>query len=140
MSYFYIDTTLPLDSIVICMSGRTTASSHRPSSQSKDDVPLGIIVIAVLGLIVTVLGSLGALGMLAQSGGSVAVGLLVLGMSGAQLLVLLGLLALEPWAWTWGLVLFGFGALMDLVELDIVSLIISLAIIFYLISKADYYR
>ena len=126
--------------MAVCMSGRMTASSNRAPSQSKDDAPLGIIVIAVLGIIVTVFGLIAALGVVAQSGGPMLLGLFLVGLSGGQLLVLLGLLALKPWAWTWGLVLFGIGAFIDLMALNVVGLAVSLVIIVYLISKADYYQ
>jgi hypothetical protein len=74
-----------------------------------------------------------------QGGGLLLVGLLLFALNAGQLYVLVGLVGLKPWAWTWALILYGLAALIDLVTVDILNFIITLVIIVYLFSKADYY-
>jgi len=121
-------------------SNRSSSSyGYRDSSPSKDSAPLGVYIIAFLGGIVSLLGFLPILMIMGQGGGLFLVGLLLFALNVGQLYVLVGLVGLKPWAWTWALILYGITALIDLVTVDILNFIITLVIIVYLFSKADYY-
>jgi hypothetical protein len=121
-------------------SSESSSYEYRDSSTARDSAPLGIYIIAIIGGIVSLFGFFLTLMIMGQGGGLVLVGLFLFALNAGQLYVLVGLVRLEPWAWTWALFLYGLGALIDLVTVDFLGLIIGLVIIVYLVSKADYYE
>lgn len=120
-------------------SNQSSSHKYKTSSSGKDSAPLGIYIIAILGGFVCLLGFLPILAIMAQGGGAFLLGVILFGLNAAQLYVLVGLVNLQPWAWTWALILYGLTALMDLVTVDILGLLITLVILGYLFSKAEYY-
>ena len=121
-------------------SYESSSSEYRGSSRARDSAPLGIYVIAIFGGVVSLLGFFLTLMIMGQGGGLVLVGLFLFALNVGQLYVLVGLVRLEPWAWTWSLFLYGLAAVIDLITVDILGFLIILVIIVYLISKADYYE
>jgi len=77
----------------------------------RSSAPLGVKVMAILvGLdgLVAVLAGLGSIG------GGLPVGLLLVGLGALHFVVAYGLWELEPYAYTWGMGIFGLGLLVDL--------------------------
>jgi len=99
--------------------------------------PLGIKIICVLGALG---GGLGLFGSLVLLGASPLVGLFALVISIAQLIVVVGLWNLRSWAWSLALVVYGLGALGDVLEGDILGLLISLIVIGYLLSQSHLFN
>lgn len=122
--------------------------------------PLGITILAVLGIVFGVLGILGggctvlggaALGALgAQSGVGAAVGGGLIGLLGIVTLAMsigwfafgIGAWTLKPWAWMLGLVLVGISIVVALVTVisggdfgsQIIGLVIDAVIVYYLMT------
>jgi len=106
-------------------------------SSSQPSPPLGIKIICVLGALGGIFGLLGSLVML---GASPLLGLFALVISAAQLVVVFGLWNLRSWAWTVAMVVYGLGALGDILGGNVVGLLISLIVIVYLLSKSHLFR
>ena len=117
-----------------------SSTAHPPSSQTRKSAPLGIKLICILGVIAAILTLFVSFRLLGTGGPLASLGLLFIVLTFAYLVVIYGLWTVQPWGWTWGMLVFGFGALMDLFQLDIIGLLISIVIIGYLFSKKDYYR
>jgi hypothetical protein len=109
------------------------------SPSTRRETPLGVYLIAILGGIGAVLGAIGSLGLVAMGGGFALLGVLLLVLSVAHLYVLVGLVRLRPWAWTWTLVIEGVSALLNLAGGDVLAVLISAVVIAYLFARADYF-
>ena len=91
----------------------------------------------MLGAIGVVFGLFDGLRLLTTP--SASFGVLVLALAVGQAVVLYGLWTLKSWAWVVALVFYGLGALLDLFQLDVVGLLISLVVVAYVHGKAEYY-
>lgn len=118
----------------------SSSTGRRRGSGSTDSAPLGIYVIAFLGGIVSLLAFLPILTLIGHGGGALLVGLVLFALNAAQLYVLVGLVGLKPWAWTWALVLYGLNAAIQLFSGEIIGFVVALVIVVYLFTKADYYE
>lgn len=109
--------------------------------------PIGVTILAVLAAIAGVLGLLGSLaffGLLASASGLfMMIGLLTLVMSVLYLVLAYGLWTLQPWAWMLGIGLSAVSIVLTLLGLvqgtqemigAIISIVISAAIIYYLLT------
>ena len=117
-----------------------SAHSSTTSGVDRTSAPLGIKIICVLGAIVTIFTFFISFRIMAAGGPFVSLGLLFVFLGLAYLVVLYGLWTLQPWGWTWAMIVFIFGAIMDLVQVQILGLLISLVIIGYVYSKKELYR
>ena len=109
--------------------------STGPRSSGGPSVPHGITTIVVLGFIGAFLSFLGALELFGE--GHDVLGIVVLLLTVGQAAVLLGLLGLQSWAWTFGVVFYCLGGLFGLVRVDILGVLISVSIVGYLLSARD---
>ena len=117
-----------------------SAHSSTTSGVDRTSAPLGIKIICVLGAIVTIFTFFISFRIMTAGGPFVSLGLLFVFLGLAYLVVLYGLWTLQPWGWTWAMIVFIFGAIMDLVQVQILGLLISLVIIGYVYSKKELYR
>lgn len=117
---------------------------------ARRSAPLGVKVVAALGVIGSVLGLLagvvllGASGQAPQAGTLIAgVGLVVILLSGVQLVALYGLLKLTSWGYKWTMALYGLSIAINLLGVasgaasQLVAVVIQLAIVAYLYSVRD---
>jgi len=118
---------------------RGQTASHTSGTRRRT-APTGIkiyCVLAALGGLYALVLSLGILG----AGGSFTVlGLLVAALAVGYFVVIYGLWTLEPWGWTWGMILFTLDLLVDLLRADVVGVLISALLLAYLASKRSLYR
>ncbi|AFZ74413.1 hypothetical protein [Natronobacterium gregoryi] len=117
-----------------------SSPTANPPRQTGKQAPLGVKIICVLGVLASILTLFVSLQIMTSGGQFAGLGLLFLALTGAYLVVIYGLWTVQPWGWTWGMIVFVFGAVMDLFQGEVLSLLISLVIIAYLYSKRDYYR
>ena len=110
------------------------------ANAGNKSAPLGVKIICILGVIVSIFTFFMSLRIFAAGGPFVSLGLLFIFLTFAYLVVLYGLWTVQSWGWTWGMIVFVFGAITNLFELNIVGLIFSFVIIGYLYSKRGYYR
>ncbi|WP_435101685.1 hypothetical protein [Halarchaeum sp. P4] len=116
------------------------ARRSQPSTSNRS-APLGVKIICALGALGVLVGVVGSFGLLASGSGlGVVLGLVTLGLSVGQAVVIVGLLNVQPWAWTWAMVLYGLSAVLDLLTVDLFALLVTLVIIAYLASVRDVYR
>lgn len=123
-------------------TGETGNRTERRSSggSSSSGRPLGVTIIAVLGIVGGVFAGLLSLTFL-QYGTVGVVGTFVLGgLAAAEIYVMVGLLSMQRWAYTWALVLNGVGIVVDLFRANLVGILIGLVIVGYLVSKSDRFR
>lgn len=125
---------------------RSTTPSARTTSNSTS-APLGIQILCVLSGLLTLFAVLFGVVLLASgSGAGVLAGLVVLGLSALQFVVLWGLWTVQPWGWTLAMVLYGLNAVLQVLNLvlgDVGALLglpITLGIMAYVYSKRDVYR
>lgn len=104
-----------------------------------ETAPLGIKIFCVVAGIVGVYGLFVSLQLVSLGGPGVSLGLVFFGFFVAYLVVLYGLWTLEPWGWTWGMILFVIDLVIDLFSADLVGVIVSVLLIAYLWSKRSYY-
>lgn len=116
-------------------------NEHRGSAASgSSGTPLGVTIIAILGIIGSVL-TLALSPTLLQYGAiGVVLALVLGGLAVAEIYVMVGLLAMKRWAYTWALVLEGFGVFVDLLRVNVVGVLIGLLVVGYLMSKSDRFR
>lgn len=109
-------------------------------SSATGSPPLGIKIICALGVLGAILVFVISLQLVALGGPGVPLGGLFIGLTVAYLVVIYGLWTMQSWGWTWGMIVFVFGAILELLQFEIISLFISIVIIVYLYSKRDLYR
>ena len=114
-----------------------TTHSHNTGNKSA---PIGIKIICILGAIVSVFTFFISLRIFAAGGPFVSLGLLFMFLTVAYVVVLYGLWTVQSWGWTWGMIIFIFGIIMNLFELDIIGILIGVVIVGYLYSKREFYR
>jgi hypothetical protein len=102
--------------------------------------PLGITILCLLGFVGVFVSALGMLGAMGRGGPFAAVGLVGFALVAAKGVVLYGLWTLQQWGYEWGIRLYVLAAILDLVTLSILSLIIDVLIVAYIASKADHFR
>ena len=102
--------------------------------------PLGVKIIAALGILGGIIGLFGSFGF-AMFGGlaGVVLGLFFAAFSVGVIVVNASLLSLKRWAWKAAIALNGLGAVLDLFTLDVLGLVISLVILAYLYSREEYF-
>lgn len=111
-----------------------------PREQLPSTAPLGVKLICMLGVISASLTVLLAVPIALAGAPFVGIGMLFLFLGLVQFVVLYGLWTLQPWGWLWAMVLFGFGALMDVVQGNAVGLVVSVILLAYLYTKKGVYR
>jgi hypothetical protein len=123
------------------VSRRPSTPTSPPTSTSSTSAPTGIKILAALNVI----GALLALGIIGRVlsidhplAGVLGLGLLLF--IAAGLVFTYGLVTMQYWGWAGTLAFNGLGALLELVSADIIGLIVSGIIIFYLLSVADEYE
>lgn len=122
----------------------TRTRDGRRQGSDTDGAPLGIKLLAVLGFVVGLFGTLGSLVLLGTP--LLLFAPFVLAISVGQMVVSVGLWNLRPWAYTWTLILQGLGMLADLAQLllgdagSLFSLLVSLLIVAYVVSKSHLFR
>ncbi|MEZ3114786.1 hypothetical protein RYH80_02480 [Halobaculum sp. MBLA0147] len=109
----------------------------QPSTGGGSSPPLGVLLVAGLGILSAVFDVLGGVGALGAGpvgffGGTVGIALAV-----GQIVTLLALLRMRRWAWTVTLVVIGLNALVSLVTLSPVSLLLDLLVGGYLFSVGE---
>lgn len=121
-----------------------TAGGTARGRATPDRPPLGIKLLAALGLVLGGFGAFAGLGVL--GGVNVLLGLFLLGVAVGQVVLSVGLWNLRPWAYTWTLLLYGLSMLLDVVEMllgdagALFSLVLSLLIVAYVVSKSHLFR
>jgi hypothetical protein len=117
-----------------------SASPETATPSRSQTAPLGIKALCVLSGMMSVIAAGLSFAIAGQGGAFVLLGLLVLVLSVAQVVVLIGLWTLQSWAWSWALVLYGLNVLLRFFQSDLLGAAISFVIIGYLVSKEEYYR
>ena len=114
---------------------------ERQPSTPPTSAPLGVKLICLVGAIAASLTVLLSVP-IAVGGGPPAVelGIVVLFLGLVQFYVLYGLWTVQPWSWMWGMILFGFGALMDVFQANAIGLVVNVIFLAYLFTKRDVYR
>ena len=102
--------------------------------------PLGVKIICVLGVITASLTVLLSVPIMFAGGPFVGVGMAFLVLGLVHFVVVYGLWTVQPWGWTWGMIVFGLAALADIAQGQALGLIISVIILGYLYTKKDVYR
>lgn len=115
-------------------------SRTRTSSGSKPSTPLGIKILVVFGLFGALMSLLGGLGLLAQGGIGIVLGLLVLVLGVAQGVVMFALLQLAPWSWYAAVALYALSALANLLQGQLLATLISLGIAAYVFAQKDLFE
>lgn len=117
------------------MPTRGKYAETRPQS-----APLGVKIIAALGILGGIIGLFGSLGF-TMFGGIVGVvlALFFAAFSVGVIVVNASLLTLKRWAWKAAIALNGLAAILDLFTLDILGVVISLVLVAYLYSKEEYF-
>ena len=105
----------------------------------SDTAPLGIKLLCALTGLAALFGVLTSFGIMATPGAGAGFGFIFLGFFVATLVVVYGLWTLEPWGWTWGMVLLvvDFGA--DLLAQSLFGVVLSGFFAVYLWSKRSLY-
>lgn len=117
------------------MSNHGKYAETRPQS-----APLGVKIIAALGIIGGILGLVGSVGFTAFGGlAGVVLGLFFAAFSVVVIVVNASLLSLKRWAWKAAIALNGLGAVLDLLTLEVLGMVISLVVLVYLYSKEEYF-
>lgn len=118
-------------------------------SYSHRSTPLGVKIIAAVGLLGCLLDLLSGLGLVGSGLFSLGTGLfgfvpgfsnvvggaLTIVIALVKALVLLGLLALLPWAWSAALVVYGLDFVVNLLSGDVFGAVLALVIAGYLYSQ-----
>lgn len=117
-----------------------SSTTTNPPHSANKSAPLGVKIICVLGVIGAIMLFFASFFMMGAGGPFIGFGLLFMLLALLHLVVVYGLWTVEPWGWTWGMVVFAFGAVMDVFQGQIFGLLISIVLIVYLYSKKDYYR
>lgn len=110
-------------------------SGSRPDGQravTERSPPLGIQAIAVLGILVAVVSMFFEVGVILGDGSRAGVAIVSLALSVVQIAVLLGLIELKPWAWPAAVVLFILGTIVEFVQGNVGSSLISAVILGYI--------
>jgi len=103
----------------------------------------------VIGGLFSVLNLLGGLALLGAVGSGLApgaggelglFGIVAITLAAIRLVLYYGLWKLEYWAWALYLIIGGLSALIDVIQTDVISLVIGLAILAYVYSKRDLYE
>lgn len=105
----------------------------------RESTPLGIKIICIFTAIIPFITVVGAIGLLDAPGAGPAVAFVLLFIAAALLAIVYGLWTLRPWGWTAGMFLFGLDLLYGFVQFNVLSIVISLALLWYLFSKRDLY-
>lgn len=109
-------------------------------SKSKETVPLGIYIIAIVGGIGSFLAFVPILNLMRQGSGFILFGLVLFVFGVAQFYILVGLVNLKPWAWKGAFVSYACSALVYHILDNRVSVIVALIALIYLSSTVEYYR
>lgn len=109
-------------------------------SRRPRDRPLGVTILCVVAGLGALASLLGSLGMLGSASPFALVGLFGLALAAGKLAVVYGLWTLQEWGYKWALAIYALGALLSLVQFDIVGLLIDVLVVVYLTTKADHFR
>ncbi|ERG87956.1 MAG: hypothetical protein J07HX5_00097 [halophilic archaeon J07HX5] len=109
------------------------------SATTVTTAPVNIKIYCVIVALVSLIGVGLSLKTISTSGPTGGFGMVFLGSSAANLVVLYGLWTLKSWSWTWAMVLFFFDAVINLFPGSLAGTIINAVFIGYLWSKRDYY-
>jgi hypothetical protein len=102
--------------------------------------PMGIVLIAGLGILDGLLGIVGGLGVTAMGSLGAILGPLVIVLDVAKLVISLGLLTMDAIAWLLAMVLFGLSLAVDVVTVDIIGILVGVLVLTYLFMVRDEYR
>ncbi len=111
-------------------------SGSRTVPASNDSAPLGVTIVGGLGILSAVLGLLGGIGLLGAGPGLLG-GTLQIGLSAAQIVVLVNLLRLKRWAYQITLVVFGLDFLVSLLSGNLLGALLAAVIAGYLLTVGD---
>ncbi|WP_049897009.1 hypothetical protein [Natrialba chahannaoensis] len=109
-----------------------SSTRSRSSSRSNKGAPLGLLIIVGIGFLGVLVGLFGSLALIGEGEGGLAT--IVLALTVLEATVLVGLLGLRYWALVVALVVYSFGALLDLLMGSFLGLIVSIIIVGYLLS------
>ena len=101
--------------------------------------PAGVIVISFLGILGGLWAIVNGLGMATYSPLGTLLGPVLILLSVGQVLVCVGLLSLNSVAWVLAMILYGLSFLLDLLTLNVISLLVSGLILVYLFGKRGTY-
>ena len=105
----------------------------------SDTAPLGIKILCALTGLAALFGVLTSFGIVATPSAGAALGFMFFGFFVATLVVVYGLWILEPWGWTWGMVLLVVDLGADLLAQSLFGIVLSGFFIVYLWSKRSLY-
>ncbi|NGM68774.1 hypothetical protein G6M89_07085 [Natronolimnobius sp. AArcel1] len=114
--------------------GNSTRHSRRPSSTGGTDRPLGVTIICGLGILGILVSFLPIFQLLGIGGVAATIALFLFGLNIAHLVVIIGLLNMSATALTWAYVFYGIGLLFDLIMFNLIGVLVSGIILFYLAS------
>jgi hypothetical protein len=124
------------------------ANSRQSVPGTNRSLPLGVIVIAAVGIVgallelLSGLGSIGAGvgGLLGGSGLGIAVGVFTIMLAVVKLFVLVNLLRLKRWAWFVTVVVFGLDTLFSLVTLNVIGALFAGILLAYTYSVRGHFQ
>lgn len=104
------------------------------------DRPLGITILCVVAGLGALKSIVASLGMLGTPSPFAVFGLVGLALAVGKLVILYGLWNMAAWGYRWALAIYAVGALLSLVQFDVLGLLIDVLVVVYLTSKADRFR
>jgi len=113
---------------------------RRSRSTGARTAPLGIKIYCVIAGLAGLYALFLSLRIVGVGGPFVALGVVLAALSVGYFVVLYGLWTLKPWAWTWGMIIFGIDLVIDLLRLDLLGVLISALLLAYLASKQSLYQ
>jgi hypothetical protein len=102
--------------------------------------PLGIEIFCLLGGLSVVAAILLNLQLVGSGGSDTALGVLFIAVSVGLLVVLVGLLGLQSWAWTTTILVLGFNIALSLLRLALIGAILGLVALAYIYQQRPLYR
>ena len=115
-------------------------SVDRPTYSDAPETPMGIWVIAVLGLLGAVFSLLAGVSLLAAGAVGTALGAGLVVLAVAQAVTMLALVGLTPWAWYATIALYLLSAVARIAQADAIGMVVSLVVALYVAVHRDLFQ
>ncbi|SFL06692.1 hypothetical protein SAMN04487950_2264 [Halogranum rubrum] len=109
-------------------------------SYSHRSAPLGLKIIAVVGLLTAIPDVLQGLGLLAGGIPWFVFGVVVFGVALLKVLTMFGLVTLTPWAWTVAVFLYGFDTVVALLSGQLLQALVLALVTAYIYGQKNLFR
>lgn len=113
-------------------------ASYDPA-RNYETAPLGIKVYCVIAALASLYLMILSLEIMGAGDPFLTLGFLFFGLAIGHIVVIYGLWMLRPWAWTWGMILFAFDGVLDVLRANGIGVLVSIILIVYLWSKRSLY-